>query len=85
MVERHHKSIGELHLKISLQPHERTKVLPHEAKRCADHHGGATSSEGGTLSVLQLSNESRVYVFPPFFTLTVASWLSRGVSGHRFK
>jgi hypothetical protein len=39
----------------------------------------------GTLVVLQLSNESRVYVFPPFFTLTAASWLSRGVSGHQFK
>ena len=46
MVDRHHKSIGELHLKISLQPHERTKVLPHEAKHSADHHDGETSSKG---------------------------------------
>jgi hypothetical protein len=85
MVERHHKSIGELHLKISLQPHERTKVLPHEAKFAPIIMVERPPVRDGTLVVLQLSNESRVYVFPPFFTLTAASWLSRGVSGHRFK
>jgi hypothetical protein len=51
MVERYHKSIGKLHLKITLQPYEQTKVLPHEAKRYADHHGGKTFGEGSNPSL----------------------------------
>ena len=33
MIDQSHKRIRQLQLKISLQPHEQTRTLPHEAKR----------------------------------------------------
>ena len=88
MVNQSYKRIQQLHLKISLQPHERTKVFPHEAKRGADHHDGETFSEGWNPSLYSNSrmNLADLYVF---LTLTAAfriieASLVVGLNRHKF-